>query len=58
LQNPNERNTAFVGGKVRPSLKERLANEAALGDRTVLGQLRLILRERYVEADNKKSAAS
>jgi hypothetical protein len=53
LHNLKESNSAFIGGKIAPSLKHRLTLEAARSDRTVLGQLRLILRERYAEADDK-----
>jgi hypothetical protein len=58
LQTQKEKNSAFIGGNIKPSLKHRLALEAARSDRTVLGQLRLILRERYAEADDKESASS
>ena len=57
MRNPTESNTAFIGGNIAPSLKHRLALEAARSDRTVFGQLRLILRERYAEADNKSAGS-
>lgn len=42
-----ERRGEYVGVNVGPSIKRALVREAARTERTISGQLRQILRERY-----------
>jgi hypothetical protein len=55
---PTRRSVEYIGGYVGPTIKRAIIEEAERTSRTLAGQLRQILKERYGNANGSRTEPS